>query len=154
MRLRQGPMIEASALMGISFILFMIGLWVIKGDLTKAMGNAPILAALLIFPAFVLWAVFGQVTRDARPSTRFLVAIAVTIAIAAGGAFLMQPGAEFSADQQQQAITEITRIVIAFAIAGLSASALTYGWLLRPTNKPDPTLLTKPVVQQRKKKRK
>ena len=154
MRLRQGPMIEASALMGITFILFMIGLWIIKGDLTKAMGNAPILAALLIFPAFVLWAVFGQVTREAKVSTRFLTSIAVTIAIAAGGSLLMQPGPEFTESQQQQAIAEIARIVVAFAVSGLIASVVTYGWLMRPSSKPDPTLITRPVVPNRKKKRK
>ncbi len=153
MRLRQSPMIEASALMGIAFILFMLSLWVIQGDLSKAMANGPLLAALLLFPSFVLWAVFGQVTRDATVRTRFLVAIAVVMAVAAGGAFLIQPGDSFNEAEKVEAIARIAQVIGAFAISGILAAVLTFFWLVRESSKPDPTLITKPVLPPRKKKR-
>lgn len=153
MRLRQGPMTEASALMGIALIFFMVGMFIIKADISKALGEGTILAALLLFPAFVLWALFARVARDAKLVTRFLVAVAVTMAVSAGGAYLMQPGAEFTANQQAEAILQIGKIVLAFAVSGLIASALVYGLLMKPRAGDDATLLTAPVVPNSKKKK-
>ncbi|MEN9731301.1 MAG: hypothetical protein RL488_611 [Actinomycetota bacterium] len=152
MRLRQSPMVEASALMGITLILFLIGLWIIQGDLTKVLSNGPILSALLLFPSYVLWLVFGRVTRDAKISTRFLTALGVVLAVAAFGALLMQPPAD--AENQQKAIIVIAQIVIDFAVSGLVAASVTYGFLIRESKQPDPTLLTKPLVPAQRKKRK
>ena len=152
MRLRQSTMTEASALMGITLILFLLGLWLIQGDLTKVLSTGPILSALLLFPAFVLWLVFGRVARDAKVSTRFLTAVGVVIAVAAFGALLMQPTTDDP--NQQKAIMVIAQIVIDFALSGLIAASITYGWLIRESKKPDPTLVTKPLVPAQRKKRK
>ena len=152
MRLRPSPMVEASALMGITLILFLLGLWVIQGDLTKVLSNGPILSALLLFPAYVLWLVFGRVARDAKVSTRFLAALGVVLAVAAFGALLMQPPADV--ENQQKAIIVIAQIVIDFALSGLIAAAITYGVLIRERKQPDPTLVTKPLVPAQRKKRK
>ena len=152
MRLRPSPMVEASALMGITLILFLLGLWVIQGDLTKVLSNGPILSALLLFPAYVLWLVFGRVARDAKVSTRFLAALGVVLAVAAFGALLMQPPADV--ENQQKAIIVIAQIVVDFALSGLIAAAITYGVLIRERNQPDPTLVTKPLVPAQRKKRK
>jgi hypothetical protein len=54
----------------------------------------------------------------------------------------------------QEGILVVTQIVVAFTISGLVATALTFGWLLRENKLPDPTLLTKPVVPVKRKKRK
>ena len=152
MRLRPGPMIEASALMGITLILFMVGLAIVRGDLQWVLSNGPILAALLLFPAYVLWLIFGRVTRDAKISTRFLSAVGVTVAIAAFGALLMQPPADSA--NAQEAIVMISKIVVDFALSGLIASGLTFGLLVRPSKKPDATLVTKPLAPAQRKKRK
>ena len=153
MRLRQSPMTEASALMGVSLIMFMVGMFVIKGDISKAIGEGSMLAALLLFPAFVLWALFSRLSREAKLSTRFLVAVAVTMGVSAAGAFLMQPGAEFTAAQQTEAIAQIAKIVLAFAISGVAASAVVYGLLMKPRPSDDSTLITAPVVPNSKKKK-
>ncbi len=152
MRLRQSPMIEASALMGITMILFLAGLIVIRGDLQWVLANGPILAALLLFPAFVLWLVFARLTRDAKVSTRFLSSLGVTVAIAAFGAYLMQPPSDIA--NKQEAIVVISKIVLDFALSGLVAGGITYGLLMRESKKPDETLLTKPLVSAQRKKRK
>lgn len=152
MRLRQSPMIEASALMGITLILFLLGLCLIYGDLTRVLASGPILAALLLFPSYVLWLIFGRVSRDAKVSTRFLTSVGVTIAIAAFGALLMQPPADVA--NAQQAVWIIAQIVIDFAISGLIASAITFGVLLRESKKPDASLITKPVTPTQRKKSK
>ena len=149
MRLRPSPMIEASALMGITVILFFTCLYAIRGSLAYVFNAGPILAALLIFPAWVLWLVFGQVTKNAKVSTRFLVAIAVVIAIAAVGAVFLQPQAN-----TQESIIAIAKTVIGYAVSGVVAAVITYGVLLRESKKPDPTLLTKPLVPSKPKKRK
>jgi hypothetical protein len=152
MRLRQGPLVEASALMGITLILFMIGLSVIRGDLQWVLSNGPILSALLLFPAFLLWLVFGRVARDAKVSTRFLASLGVTLAIAAFGALLMQPPSDIA--NKQEAIIAISKIVLDFAISGVIAGALTFGVLIRESKKPDATLVTKPLAPAQRKKRK
>jgi hypothetical protein len=152
MRLRQSPMIEASALFGIALVIFMAGIWIIQGDLNKVATNGPILAALLLFPAYVLWLVFGRVARDASLRIRFLTAIAVTLAVSALGALLLQPNPE--TENEQRAIEEIAKIVGSFALSGLVAASLTFGWLLRESKLPDPTLLTKPITPAKRKKRK
>ena len=155
MRLRQGPMTEASALMGIALIFFLAGLFIIEGDISKALGKGTLLAALLLFPAFVLWAIFLRVTKDAKTFTRFLTAVAVTMGVAAAGAFLMQPGSEFSASQQAEAIANIAKIVIDFAASGLIAAVVVYLWLIKERPGENSTLITGSVLpNQKKKKRK
>ena len=150
MRLRQSPMIEASALMGITLILFLLGLCFVYGDLTQMLSSGPILAALLLFPSYVLWLIFGRVTRDAKVSTRFLASIGVTLAIAAFGALLMQPPTDVA--NAQQAVWIITQIVVDFALSGVIASAITFGVLLRESKKPDASLITKPLTQTQRRK--
>jgi|688.fasta_scaffold268010_3 hypothetical protein len=152
MRLRQSPMIEASALMAISLVIFMFGLWIIQGDIQQVATSGPLLAAMLLFPAYVLWMVFGLVARDAKVATRALTSIGVTLAVASFGALLLQ--GSLVSDSQQEGILIVTQIVIAFTLSGLVATAVTFGWLLRESKLPDPTLLTKPVVPVKRKKRK
>lgn len=153
MRLRQSPMTEASALMGIALIIFLAGMFIIKGDITKAFGEGTILASLLMFPAFVLWALFSYVAREAKLVTRFLVAVAVTMGVSAAGAYLLQPGSEFTASQQSEAILQIAKIILAFAISGIVASSVVYGLLMKPRVGDDATLVTSPVVPSSKKKK-
>ena len=153
MRLRQSPMSEASALMGITLILFIIGLFIITGDINKALGKGSLLSALLLFPAFVIWAIFARLAREAKVFTRFLVATAVTMGISAAGAFLLQPGDAVSGANQLKAIQEIAKIVIAFAASGLIASGLVYGLLIRDRPSDNSTLLTAPVIRNTKKKK-
>lgn len=150
MRLRPSPMIEASALMGITIILFFACLYAIQGKISYVFNAGPILAALLVFPAWVLWLIFGNIAKNAKRSTRFLVAIAVVIAIAAFGALLMQP----QGPNNQAAIIAIAKTVIAYAGSGILAAVITYFVLLRESSKPDPTLITKPIVPAKPKKRK
>jgi hypothetical protein len=152
MRLRQSPMIEASALMAISLVIFMFGLWIIQGDIQQVATSGPLLAAMLLFPAYVLWMIFGLVARDSKVSTRALTSIGVTLAVASFGALLLQ--GSLVSDSQQEGILIVTQIVIAFTVSGLVATAVTFGWLLRESKLPDPTLLTKPVVPGKRKKRK
>ena len=137
-------------MMGLTVILFFAGLFAIHGSTSFVFGSGPILSALLIFPAWVLWLIFGQVAKHAAKSTRFLVAIAVVIAVAAFAALLLQP----QGAQNQEAIIAIAKIVLAFAGSGLAAATVTYGLLLRESKIPDPTLLTKPLVSCKPKKRK
>jgi hypothetical protein len=143
-------MIEASALMGITVVLFFACLWAIQGSFSYVFNAGPILAALLIFPAFVLWLIFGQVVKNARTITRFLVAIAVVIAIAAFGALLMQPQEQNS----QRAFVLLAETIAGYAGSGILAAVITYGILLRESKKPDPTLLTKPIAPSKSKKKK
>jgi hypothetical protein len=152
MRLRQSPMIEASALMAISLVIFMFGLWIIQGDIQQVATSGPLLAAMLLFPAYVLWMIFGLVARDAKVATRALISIGVTLAVASFGALLLQ--GSLVSDSQQEGILIVTQIVIAFTVSGLVATAVTFGWLLRESKLPEPTLLTKPVVPVKRKKRK
>jgi hypothetical protein len=152
MRLRQSPMIEASALMAISLVIFMFGLWIIQGDIQQVATSGPLLAAMLLFPAYVLWMIFGLVARESKVSTRALTSIGVTLAVASFGALLLQ--GSLVSDSQQEGILIVTQIVIAFTLSGLVATAVTFGWLLRESKLPDPTLLTKPVVPVKRKKRK
>lgn len=152
MRLRQSPMIEASALMAISLVIFMFGLWIIQGDIQQVATTGPLLAAMLLFPAYVLWMIFGLVARDAKTSTRALTSIGVTLTVAAFGALLLQ--GSLVGEAAQEGILVVTQIVVAFTISGLIATGLTFGWLLRENKLPDPTLLTKPVVPVKRKKRK
>jgi hypothetical protein len=107
---------------------------------------------MLLFPAYVLWMVFGLVARDSKVSTRALTSIGVTLAVASFGALLLQ--GSLVSDSQQEGILIVTQIVIAFTVSGLVATAVTFGWLLRESKLPDPTLLTKPVVPVKRKKRK
>lgn len=152
MRLRQSPMIEASALMAISLILFMFGIWVIQGDIQKVATSGPLLAAMLLFPAYVLWMIFGLVARDAKVSTRALASIGVTLAVAAFGALLLQ--GSLVSNVKQQGILIVAQIVVAFTASGLVATGLTFGWLLRESKIPDATLITSPVMPAKRKKRK
>lgn len=152
MRLRQSPMIEASALMAISLVLFLLGLWIVQGDIKQVANSGPLLAAMLLFPAYVLWMIFGLVSRDAKTSTRALTAIGVTLTVAAFGALLLQ--GSLVSEAAQEGILVVTQIVVAFTISCLIATGLTFGWLLRENKLPDPTLLTKPVVPIKRKKRK
>ena len=152
MRLRQSPMIEASALMAISLILFMFGIWVIQGDIQKVATSGPLLAAMLLFPAYVLWMIFGLVARDAKVSTRALASIGVTLAVAAFGALLLQ--GSLVSNVKQQGILIVAQIVVAFTASGLVATGLTFGWLLRESKTPDATLITSPVMPAKRKKRK
>ena len=154
MRLRQSPLIEASALTAIALLLFMVGYFFIIGDFQKLLSNGPILAALLIFPASVLWLIFGNFTKNATLSTRYLLAIAVTLAVAAFGALWMQPDSSISATNQQKAIVVIGLVCLDFALSGLIAASICYGWLLRDKKTPDATLITKPIVSSSNKKRK
>jgi len=152
MRLRQSPMIEASALMAISLILFMFGIWVIQGDIQKVATSGPLLAAMLLFPAYVLWMIFGLVARDAKVSTRALASIGVTLAVAAFGALLLQ--GSLVSNTKQEGILIVAQIVVAFTASGLVATGLTFGWLLRENKTPDATLITSPVMPAKRKKRK
>ena len=152
MRLRQSPKIEASAIMAISLVFFMFGLWVIQGDINQVATSGPLLAAMLLFPAYVLWMVFGLVTRDAKVSTRAMTSTGVLLAVAAFGALLLQ--GSLVSDKEQEGILVVTQIIIDFTVSGLIAIGLTFGWLLRESKLPDPTLLTRPVVPTKRKKRK
>jgi mannose/fructose/N-acetylgalactosamine-specific phosphotransferase system component IID len=145
-------MTEASALMAIALIIFMAGMLIIRGDFNTAFGTGSILAAMLLFPAFLLWALFSYVAREAKLVTRFLVALAVTIAIAAGAAYLMPLGGEPGQDQTVL-IQELAKILGAFVISGLVASTLVYGLLMKPRAGDDATLVTSPVVPNSKKKK-
>jgi hypothetical protein len=140
--------------MAITFLLFMAGYIVIVKDFQRALSNGPLLSAILLFPAFVLWLIFGNFAKHAKLSTRFLTSVAVTLAISAFGALLMQPDASVSAKNAQEAILVIGQICLAFAVSGLIASSICYGWLLRDKKTPDATLITKPIVSAPKKKRK
>ena len=152
MRLRQSPMVEASALMAISLVIFMFGLWIIQGDINQVATSGPLLAAMLLFPAYVLWMVFGLVTRDAKVSTRALTSAGVLLAVAAFGALLLQ--GSLVSDKEQEGVLVVAQIVVDFTVSGLIAIGLTFGWLLRESKKPDPTLITRPVVPTKRKKRK
>ena len=152
MRLRQSPMIEASALMAISLVFFMFGLWIIQGDINQVATSGPLLAAMLLFPSYVLWMIFGFFTREAKVSTRALASIGVTLAVAAFGALLLQ--GSLVSSEKNQGIVIVAQIVLDFTLSGLIASGLTFGWLLRESKLPDPTLITKPVVPTKRKKRK
>ncbi len=152
MRLRQSPMIEACSLMATSFLFFMAGIWLIEGDVNKMLAKGPTISAMLLFPAFVLWLIFGRVARDAKISTRLLTSVGVALAVAAFGALLLQTS--LASDNKAQGVLVIAQIVIAFTISCLLGSAITFGLLVRESKVPDATLITKPIVQARKKKRK
>lgn len=154
MRLRQSPMIEASAMMAITLALFFVGYWMISGDIQQVMAGGPILASMLLFPAFVLWLLFANFTKHAKLSTRFLTSLAVTLAISAFGALLMQPSSTEGVADPKRAILIIALVCLDFALSGTIAAAICYGWLLRDKKTPDATLITKPIVPTQKRKKK
>lgn len=154
MRIRQTPMSEASALMAITFVLFIVSFGLAIGDLARTVNSASIYAAMFMFPAWVLWLIAGQLFKDKPKPFRAIASVGVIGLVALGGVWLLWDSKVVS-NSASPAETAQTLLLLALtlALSGVIASVLTYTVLTRPLKGVN-TLVTAPLIKTNKKKRK
>ena len=134
MRLRQGPLLEASIVYVVaSFLSLLAFLATSAGNLNAAFGIVSVEAILLLLPSFVLWALVGIVTKRRSIRVRFMSQVSVSAAVVVAGVLLIsQVGqAKGQAGSNEQLMSVWSVISATYFITALIASIFTNFWFVR-----------------------
>jgi hypothetical protein len=138
MRLRQGPLLEASIIYVVaSFLSFITFLATSAGDLNAAFGIVSVEAILLLLPSFVLWALIGIVTKNRSVRVRFLSQVSVsTIVVLLGILLINQVGQAKGQSVSIEQLMGIWYVVSAtYFITALIGSIFSNFWFVRKAQK-------------------
>lgn len=131
MRLRQGPLLEASIVYVVaSFLSLLAFLATSAGNLNAAFGIVSVEAILLLLPSFVLWALVGIVTKRRSIRVRFMSQVSVSAAVVVAGVLLISQ-AKGQAGSNEQLMSVWSVISATYFITALIASIFTNFWFVR-----------------------
>jgi len=134
LRLRPGPVTEASAVFGVGWIVSLIIYMVALRSANVGWTMATFTAATFFMPAFVFQALGGLIARRKSALTKFLVNLSVTSLWTLAIVMLLQAltAGQNLQGKNAQIFTNLTYIGVAgFYIGTLVGAAATYFWLTR-----------------------
>ena len=133
MHLKPGPLVEASAIYGItwlvSFIVFLIGT-----GLDQAQNLASIEAILILIPAFTFWAISGWLLKAKPPLTRFFANVTVSSLLAVGIALFLANATQGSAETAEiksSAVATTNFLCMTFFFVSVAAAAFTQFYIVK-----------------------
>ncbi len=153
MRLRPGPLVEASAVFAVSWLLSLGYLVFADMSFQVGLNDAITVAILFMMPAFSVWAIGGWIFKELRPTSRFYMNIASTAVVAVGVYLLftatLQQTTGLTPAQRDSQAQYFLIIAIVFAISSFIGAAVTYFLLLQR----DATIKKRPLAAKPKPKR-
>ncbi len=146
MRLRPGPLVEASAVFAVSWLLALGYLVFADMSFIVGLNDAITVAILFMMPAFSVWAIGGWIFKELKPTSRFYMNLASTAAVAVGVYLLftatLQETTGLTEAQRQSQSQYFLIIGIVFAFSCFIGSAVTYFLILQR----DATIRKRPLA--------
>ncbi|MFM5905712.1 MAG: hypothetical protein ACKORF_06385 [Micrococcales bacterium] len=134
MHLKPGPLVEASAIYGITWIVSFI-VFALATGFEVAQNLASVEALLILLPAFTLWAGFGWLLRNKAPRIRFFANVSVSSVLALGIAFYLGNAAQtasVAASVRDTSVATTNFVCMTFYFVSVAAAAFTQFYLVKP----------------------
>ncbi|MEY4367857.1 MAG: hypothetical protein RLZ28_1272 [Actinomycetota bacterium] len=137
MRLRQGPLLEASIIYVVSTIVSLVVLIATFGANFGAVTNTFTLEAIfLLLPSFVLWAISGQFLKGRSAIARFFTQITINSIIGVVALILTNQVVNAVEDSSRATVTaSMYAVVVAYYLGTLAGSAVCNFWYVLVTNR-------------------
>jgi drug/metabolite transporter (DMT)-like permease len=133
-RLKPGPMNEASVIFSITWVLTFFAFALFSGDLNQALGASSISIIFLLI-SYGLWILTGYWWRKKGSQQRFFMNVTVSSAVSIGALLLMNAAVTNStvnSSIKTNASGFFIAVAIVFFATSIVASALTQFLLVRP----------------------
>jgi len=133
-RLKPGPMNEASVIFSITWVLTFFAFALFSGDLNQAL-RASSISIIFLLISYVLWILTGYWWRKKGTQQRFFMNVTVSSAVAIGALLLMNAAvtsSTLSSGVKTNASGYFIAVAIVFFVSSIGAAALTQFLLLRP----------------------
>lgn len=135
MHLKPSPLVEASAIYGITWLGSMLFFWLASGLNVDDAQRLAIGQVSLLLPSFTLWASLGWLVRKKPPRIRFFTNVSVSTLIAVGISILLAI-ASGETSQPPQRASEIVAtgvlVTTAYYFLSVAAAALTQFYIVKP----------------------
>lgn len=134
MHLKPSPLVEASAIYGITWLVSFIVFLAATG-IEQAQNLASLEALLILLPAFTLWAIGGWLLKNKAPRQRFFANVTVSSILSLGIAWFLTSAAQSAKVAESVRSTSMATslfVCMTFFFVSVAAAALTQFYIVKP----------------------